>query len=124
MLSRTDAEDGPTWHIDAFNARGQVRWSKTVRFPVATTAYSESGVSLALAEDGSVYLAGIGNLQKYGADGALEWAREFPFDDQTHLQEHLVVGRGAVYYVRDLTVGDVVPVNVEVKRLDAEGNEV
>jgi hypothetical protein len=124
VLSRTDEEAGSRWYIDAFDVEGKVRWSQSVHFPVATTTYTESGVSLALAPSGSVYLAGIGNLQKYSADGALEWARTFPFADETHLRAQLAAGEEAVYYVRDLTVGDVVPSNVEIKRFSATGEEL
>lgn len=110
--------------MDAFNVQGKIRWSQSIYLPVATTTYTESGVSLALAPNGSVYLAGVGNLQKYSADGTLEWARTFPFADETHLRAQLAAGDNTVYYVRDLTVGDVVPFNVEIKRFSASGEEV
>lgn len=121
-LSRTFGEHLPIWYLDAFSLQGQLRWSKTVRFPTAFTNYSESGVSVATALDGSVYLAGIGNLNKYSADGTLQWARQFSFDDQAHLREHLVATGNGVYYLRELTLKDVVPYNVEIKRFDSEGD--
>jgi len=114
------------WYLDAFDPQGQRRWMKRVRFPTVSTSLSHSGVSLAPSPDGGIYVAGIGNLHKYRADGTLEWARTLSFNNQAHLWEHLAVGsNNAVYYVRDFAVEGFAPsTNVEIKRFDAEGKEL
>jgi hypothetical protein len=111
------------WYVDAFDPQGQRRWSKRIRFPTVSTDFSRSGVSLASSPDGGIYVAGIGNLNKYRANGILQWARELPFDGR-YLREHLAVGSDGVYFIRERTIEDVVPFNVEVKRFNVEGKEV
>jgi len=133
----SDAQSYVTWekygdaarsggqYLSAFDPEGKLRWSKKLDLEGAGTPYTASSTEVALAEDGSVFVAGIGELQKYSSKGELLWARKFAFSDSTHLSVDLTVGGSEyIYFVRDLTDENVAPYNLEVKRFNAQGDEL
>lgn len=112
-------------YLSAFDAEGKLRWFKKLDLEMTQTPYTQSSVRVALAENGSVFIAGIGELQKYGSEGTLLWSREFSFSDSTHLFVDLAVGGNEnIYVVRSLTSEDVIPFNLEVKRFNGQGSEL
>ena len=127
--------EGQTAYLGSLDAEGTLRWSVVLRSEEDGRGMSDvsalqsngevRGVfEVAPSADG-VYVTNTAQVRKYSAQGNLIWSQALAFEEYTHIGADLAVNGNSIYLVRNLTLmQDVVSYNSEIKRFNADGDEL
>lgn len=127
--------EGQKTYLGSLDAEGALRWSVVLwsegdgQGVTDVSALQSTGevrgiFKVAPSADG-VYVTNTAQVRKYSAEGNLTWSKALAFEEYTHIGADLAVNANYIYLVRNLTLKqDVVSYNSEIKRFNADGDQL